>query len=766
MHGRKLVTTGTVATLAILAFISGCGDATSGPTSVQPQDFAAALKLISGNQQTGTVGAALSEVLSVKVVDAGGQPVQGATVLWQVRSGGGTITPAASTSSVSGLSTVVWTLGTTLGANKAVAILQGNYVLDSAVFTATAGVGPASLLTIVAGNQQVGRVATQLGLPLTINVKDQFGYAVSGKKVVWAVGNLSGSITPANTDTTDASGNASANWMLGTNALVTQTASATITGFAPINFTATATPDTSRRFTISSGGSPAPAMVGSSMSAITVRLADKYGNPISGANIVWNDSSYGGATTTKTADTTVADGTSSSTWTLGARPGPQLLRIKEGGSGLKVTVSATANVQFSDVVAGNFHTCALSTAASVYCWGLNDVGQLGKGTTNATSAPTTVITITGDTGAIATPLRVRQVTGSRSAVCALTTAQDVYCWGHQWGGTETSKIPKLITVKTAGGGGGPISMAYLQVAEDHGCFISTSGTANCTGVNDRGQLGDHQLAGPPFTSPAASSWPYVDSLRPYSNVQLGTAFTCGFRRYGSEVAPDSTQIPLCWGDGIAGQRGDSVSTNRGADSASKPKHIKVKSLIAGIAFDSSSLAVGDQHACAVAVAPAGVAGNAYCWGLNAHGQLGRATTAGGNAARDSVAAAVAAPAGVTFMRLFAGKYHTCGLTSAGTAYCWGRNDYGQLGNGAQTAFNTGTSTPTAVATGLAFRSLSLGELFTCGVTGTPTNAIMGPSPAGGTVYCWGDNSFGQIGNGSASGGNAPVLVPVKVWYQP
>ena len=247
MHGRKVVTTGTVATLALLAILGGCGEATSGPTSVKPEDFASSLRLLSGNQQTGSVGASLAEVLTVKVVDAGGQPVAGATVLWQVRDGGGTINPPASTSSVSGLASVTWTLGTTLGANKAVAILQGSYVRDSVVFTATAGVGAASQLTLVSGNAQTGPVASALGQQLTVNVKDQFGYAVSGKQVVWAPGLFSGSLTAAR-DTTDASGNASATWVLGT-AAIGQTATATVAGMAPIAFTATGTPDTSRVLT-------------------------------------------------------------------------------------------------------------------------------------------------------------------------------------------------------------------------------------------------------------------------------------------------------------------------------------------------------------------------------------------------------------------------------------------------------------------------------------------------------------------------------------
>ena len=154
-------------------------------------------------------------------------------------------------------------------------------------------------------------------------------------------------------------------------------------------------------------------------------------------------------------------------------------------------------------------------------------------------------------------------------------------------------------------------------------------------------------------------------------------------------------------------------------------------------------------------------GLAYCWGLNAHGQLGRVT---GAQPRDSSAAPVAGA--IVFARLFAGKYHTCGLTAAGVAYCWGRNDYGQLGNGSTTAYNTGTTTVSAVATGLTFRSLSLGELSTCGVTGTPSTALLGPSATPGTVYCWGDNSFGQVGNGLTSTASTPVLTPAKVFGQP
>jgi alpha-tubulin suppressor-like RCC1 family protein len=115
------------------------------------------------------------------------------------------------------------------------------------------------------------------------------------------------------------------------------------------------------------------------------------------------------------------------------------------------------------------------------------------------------------------------------------------------------------------------------------------------------------------------------------------------------------------------------------------------------------------------------------------------------------------------MKIYAGEYHSCALTSAGTAYCWGRNDLGQVGNGSTSG--VGVPAPVAVAGGLTFKSLTLGELFTCGVIGVP-NSSNSPSQSASTIYCWGDNLYGQLGTGAASGGATPTLVPTKVKGQP
>jgi Regulator of chromosome condensation (RCC1) repeat len=101
---------------------------------------------------------------------------------------------------------------------------------------------------------------------------------------------------------------------------------------------------------------------------------------------------------------------------------------------------------------------------------------------------------------------------------------------------------------------------------------------------------------------------------------------------------------------------------------------------------------------------------------------------------------------LTFEAIAAGNYNTCGVTTSGTAYCWGWNFYGQLGTGGVTGTYDPHPTPTAVAGGLQFATIETGMNETCGLT------------VGGLAYCWGDNNSGQIGDGTYDWATAPVLV--------
>ena len=102
---------------------------------------------------------------------------------------------------------------------------------------------------------------------------------------------------------------------------------------------------------------------------------------------------------------------------------------------------------------------------------------------------------------------------------------------------------------------------------------------------------------------------------------------------------------------------------------------------------------------------------------------------------------------------------TCALP---ISYCWGRNTSGQLGDGTTTS----SAVPVAVSGALTFRSISAGELFTCGVAGTPGTSG-GTTASAAAVYCWGDNEYGQIGNTTvATSNNTPRLTPIKISFIP
>jgi alpha-tubulin suppressor-like RCC1 family protein len=150
-----------------------------------------------------------------------------------------------------------------------------------------------------------------------------------------------------------------------------------------------------------------------------------------------------------------------------------------------------------------------------------------------------------------------------------------------------------------------------------------------------------------------------------------------------------------------------------------------------------AVSAGNQFSCAVTVS-----GTAYCWGDNSAGQLGGVTTTA-LATRPTAVAG-----GVVFRSISAGAGYACGVTADHAAYCWGDNSSGQLGDGSR----ANRSAPVRVAGDLAFVSVStvipvgyVGK-HSCGVTEF------------GAAYCWGDNLYGQLGNGSTANSSVPVAV--------
>lgn len=237
------------------------------------------------------------------------------------------------------------------------------------------------------------------------------------------------------------------------------------------------------------------------------------------------------------------------------------------------------------------------------------------------------------------------------------------------------------------------------------------------------------------------------------------------------------------GNGLGGYASSPVAVSPGARSASDP-YLQVS---AGTGDGMS----GGGSACGITAS-----GAAYCWGSGTNGKLGNGATA---ESTTPVAVAAGARSGDdTIASITVGGTYACGLTGAGRAFCWGSNSWGQLGNASQVS----SSSPVAVAGGLAFRDLDAGSNTTCGVamddsvycwganwggqlgtgstSGTytsPTRVFGGALPAGtrmssvsiaeshacaldvsGAAYCWGTNTYGQLGTGGTSTNYTPVAV--------
>ena len=212
-------------------------------------------------------------------------------------------------------------------------------------------------------------------------------------------------------------------------------------------------------------------------------------------------------------------------------------------------------------------------------------------------------------------------------------------------------------------------------------------------------------------------------------VSSGWNFTCAVTNAGGVK---------CWGYNLRGQLGDGTTAN-----SSVP--VDVVGLSSGV----RAVSAGVFHACAVMIR-----GAVKCWGLNHRGQLGDGSTTESSVPVDVMGLS----AGVRTVS--AGIWHTCAVSAAGGAKCWGQNNYGQLGDGTTTDRHEPvdvvglTSGVAMIATGNGGDGVADGS-HTCAVTTTGPGA---GSHAGGSVKCWGINTLGQLGDGTT----VDRLVPVDV----
>ena len=354
-------------------------------------------------------------------------------------------------------------------------------------------------------------------------------------------------------------------------------------------------------------------------------------------------------------------------------------------------------------------TCALTTAGGIKCWGVNYFGQLGDGTNTDQDIPVDVLGLTSGVAAISA--------GSYHA-CALTVAGAVKCWGRNTEGelgdgtTRNQPTPVDVVGLTSG-------MSAISAGANHSCALTTSGGVKCWGDNYMGELGDGTTT--------VRSFP-VDVLGLASGVRAISAGGYmplaggGDRNFGDHTCALTTVGGVkCWGGNYFGELGDGTTTDRSAP-------VNVSGLSGGV----SAITAGGLHTCV-----ATTAGGVQCWGSNDSGQLGNGATT-----HYTVPIAVnGTSGGVSTIAL--GRGYTCVLNTAGGAQCRGRNDYGQLGDGT-TASRYTAADVSGLTTGVS--AISAGSDHACALT------------VAGGVKCWGDNSHGQLGDGTTTEQHIPVSV--------
>ena len=399
------------------------------------------------------------------------------------------------------------------------------------------------------------------------------------------------------------------------------------------------------------------------------------------------------------------------------QPLPAAASLTGKGKGFATSVAlSTTNQSIGGNRTTMATTCAvLSPGGHVACWGSNQFGQLGNGTTTASLVPVVIPSFSG----------AAEVTGDGTFSCARMTDGTVYCWGDNHlgqlgvaGGDRSS--PVLVA--------GLSKVLSLSASHHHVCAVTAAAAGDVSGK--------------------VYCWGY--GRRYY---ELGNGVQSAYH-VGTTVPvevtgiPDATQISLSGGGGCArradgtvsvwgaanshGQRGNGTTTTTGAPTG-----------LAGLVLNlTNATAVGCGHGQGTR-AGGGCAlqstGAVACWGTNKYGQV---LQPAGTIVQTTIVA-TAGVAGATALAV--GRHHSCALVAGGGVKCWGAGALGQLGNNAVPVNSAAVDVVGLPVAGTTTTQIAAGGNARCAVLNT------------GALMCWGANDLGQLGNPAATG-MTPSLV--------
>jgi len=333
--------------------------------------------------------------------------------------------------------------------------------------------------------------------------------------------------------------------------------------------------------------------------------------------------------------------------------------------------------EFVAISAGAEHTCALTAAGRVWCWGY------GRSRLPVEIAGETVYSsiVTSDGMGV-------------NHTCALDLQGAAYCWGNNGSGQlgigSTSETPLPTPVL------GGFRFTKLALGQRHTCGLTQSGDAYCWGENSTGNLGDGTDVQRPIPTPVVGGLSFV-------SITAGNEYTCALTAAGDTY---------CWGGNRNGELGLGFTS---------PRILSPSRIMTSVRF--TSIHSGLLHVCALTATQ-----EAYCWGWNQWRQLGRTGP--------TVGESPGLVDGINLVAISGGFFHTCALDAGGEAHCWGVSGFGQLGNGLPvdpTGPPVVMSSPTAVVGGHRFQSISAGNSHTCAITTARA------------VYCWGHHESGALG---------------------
>jgi len=445
------------------------------------------------------------------------------------------------------------------------------------------------------------------------------------------------------------------------------------------------------------------------------------GKATGGVNSATGGSMTAGRSSTGGSATSGGIGTGGSMATGGRMNAAGTGAVSGGAAG-----AATVPGVPTELAVGFRQACALIVDGTVWCWGNNYDGQLGNGAPYGTNPAAVASSTTSST----VPVQVSNL-GQASAIasgvlhsCAVVksgnVSGNVKCWGNNEAGQlgngasgvgQHSNLP--VDVKLSGA-----TATAVVAGESHSCALLTDQTVKCWGDNSSCQLGNGGVCdGGALASTVVTN---ASTKTPLAGVVL----LASSRNHTCAVLTDHSVY--CWGQNQRGQLGTATPTFDNSNIALK---------VAGV--EAQTVAVGEEHTCAVSSAANSV-GAVECWGYNWSGQLGDST---------DVASVTPVLPGINASAIGVGTSHTCAVVAGGAVQCWGWNNKSQLGDESQV--NRYVPTPVRSESVTQATRVGGGDLYSCALV------------SGGRIYCWGDNSFGQLGDGKGQYGLLSLL-PVRV----